>query len=103
METRLTVWLTETTGSVCSVLCEHRCYNYYLDILVCVFDSEILFLHFCYGGTEVNKRDTDGFVFAADANYRLSFVSIGIAGLGQVMSQDAVQATQSRILWYKYH
>ena len=44
-----------------------------------------------------------GFVFAADANYRLSFVSIGIAGLGQVMSHDAVQATQSRILWYKYH
>jgi len=51
----------------------------------------------------MNERDIDGSAAAADADCGLSSVSIGIAGLGQVMSWDAGLVIKSRILWYKYH
>ena len=47
---RQVIWkrfgLQKQQGQSAQYLCEHQCYNYYLDILVCVFDSEIVFLHF---------------------------------------------------------
>jgi len=89
-------WLTETADFPCCNCC--------LDVLVCFFfGSEVGFLHFFCGGTEMNERDIDGSAAAADADCGLSSVSIGIAGLGQVMSWDAGLVIKSRILWYKYH
>ena len=65
------------------------------------FGSEVSLLRFCLG-TEMTEADTEGSKTAADADSGTLAFSMGLAGLGQVMSWDAMQ-TNSRILWYKYH